>query len=249
MKVSAMLFSYGGVLGETVDSLVGELTQPLVEGDEIHYGRVGDDALISRSRSRAASLFLASDNDVLFMLDHDVSFQKGAIMATCAAALEAKGIVAGLYSKRAFGAGSASRFERDNVEFNPGEAVLHPASAVATGFVAIPRESLEQMKASLLVSEATRGSISDQVQPLVDPDHRLTECIGLSKIEAPFIDFFRPFVNESTVAPGKMEYLSEDWAFSVRAKLAGVPLFIYERPILVHRGNYGFTIQDSVRRR
>lgn len=223
MNVLLALFSYGGVHEVTVDCLIRELFHA---GDKVSmtYTRISGDALISRSRSKVASMFLemVPQQDVLFMLDHDIEFSVGDVIKTCQKAAEVNAIVGGMYSKRAFGMGFGSRFAAsEDGRAVPGEDRLVAAEFVAAGFCAFPRSVLEAVRNS-----ATTHLCADSA----------TET---------FWDFFRPFTAPNPLLPGHSLYLSEDWAMTTRAAAAGHPSFIYMLPRLIHHGDHGYTVQDG----
>lgn len=220
MKIQLTLFSYGGVHGATVDSLLDELA---VASGEMYFGRVADDALISRSRSVAASRFLETPCDVWFMLDHDLSWRPGDVTATCQKALEVGSVVAGMYSYRSMGKGHASRLAKRTIRFPIGEDVLMPADYVASGFCAVPRAVLVKIVECGLVTRCLRSLDGEK-----------------------FYDFFRPIVIPSTVVEGEHEYLSEDWSFCRRAVEAGFKTLVYAKPALVHHGDYGYRVVDGI---
>ncbi len=116
------------------------------------YARISNDALIPRSRSRMASDFLQSKRelvgDVLLMVDHDIEWQEGDLVYLAEKTLETKAVVAGVYSKRAFGTGTAVRFSTPG-RYVMGEDRLAPAQYVSTGFIGIHRSVLEKMAETL----------------------------------------------------------------------------------------------------
>ena len=229
MRTHIALFSYGGVQGHTFDCVLDELAK-FTGKDEAFFSRPIDDALISRSRSKMASQFLDGPCDVLFMLDHDIGFATGDLIATCRKALETAALVGGLYALKAFGKGFSSRLAEKRGEVAIGTDALLRATYLASGFVAIPRAALEKMV--------------DKLPSAAEP-FKLSRCTHAP--EELFYDFFRPIVTPSTLMEGKLEYLSEDWAFSARAAHCGVESFVYLKPRLRHHGDFGFSVQDAVR--
>ena len=223
IKVHLTIFTYGGIAGHTFDCLVDELGYAAMHGVEIHFQRVAEDALISRSRSYAASKFLKGPCEVMFMLDHDIQCEVGDIIKTCQKAIEAKAIIGGMYSFRSRGNGHSSRLARRLMRFPSGLDELIPAEYVASGFMAIPKVSIE----AVVKHESVR------------------ECLYLDG--SPFWDLFRPLVVSSTTFPGKLEYLSEDWSFCHRAREVGVKQYVYALPKLKHHGDYGYTVEDGIR--
>lgn len=211
----------------TVDSIIGELSfapddKKLYGDSGVAYSRVSGDALISRSRSRGASHFLDNqpDSDVLVMIDHDIEWRSGDAAHIAQKARETGAIVGGLYCKRRFGNGFASRTEK--FEMRLGDDKLLPAVYVATGFMAIPRSALEAVQEKI-----------DDVIPVSDgPAHN-------------YRTFFSCMTRPHTVIPEANEYLSEDWSFCERAKQAGVELYISSFPILNHYGDYPYRQVDA----
>lgn len=242
------LFAYGGVEPETMDSVLAELFEAQRRGVLMSYSRTGDDALISRSRSFAASRFLDSGSPVMVMVDHDIAWEPGDLLALAQKAKEENTLVAGMYPCRAFQQGFASRLVTDGVPFAPGGNATHEAEYVATGFLAIPRGVLVKMAEQLQnYDHVLEDTEQEEAEAL-----RIFKCIGLNGAESePFYDFFRCFSTRGTWKPGtaaaEYEYLSEDWAFSKRAVAVGFTPKIYERPRLRHFGRHGFTLKDAIR--
>ncbi|KKN29543.1 hypothetical protein LCGC14_0843010 [marine sediment metagenome] len=208
------LFAYSGVLPDTVDCLLRDLRL----WPNIVYYRISNDALISRSRSRAASDFLQSNRemtgDVLLMVDHDIKWDEGDLVYLAEKTLETKGIVAGIYSKREFGGGTAVRFSAPG-KYTAGEDVLAEAQFVSTGFLGIHRSVLEKMSETL------------------------PKTIGN------FWPFFLPLLATHPVDADAVEYLSEDWAFCARARELGASIHAALKPNLVHVGEWAYRLVDS----
>ena len=246
LKACIALFSYGGIEGQTFDSLMEELLLAKEQGLSVLYSRVHGDALISRSRSKALSAFLKdTDCNVFFMLDHDLEWEKGMILATCAKAHERQAVVGGLYSCRGFKMGHSGRFKAEGVTVRIGADELHDAEFIGGGFVAIPRMVAEEvLKAG--VEEALEG---DTDYAPTNTALALRECLYTDASK--FYDFFRPITVPSTMYKGAFEYASEDWSFNIRARWANAarPQYIWTKPVLRHWGMYGFTMQTSPKER
>ena len=131
------LFAYESVVPKAHDSLLIELITMSTHGQPPMYHRATGDALISRQRSRVATQFLSTSCDVLVMLDHDISWQLGDLVHVIEKARETKGVVAGLYSKRAFGQGVACR---PHGPWKIGEDRLVSVDYAGTGFFAVHRD-------------------------------------------------------------------------------------------------------------
>lgn len=256
LKIDINLFSYGGVDEETVDSILGEVQFAAGLKDvKLSYGRISGDALITRSRSRVASSFLErNSSDVLFMIDRDVSWNPGDLVDTASLAHEMNSIVGGLYSKRSFGGGFSSRIPIDKMKENPtlkiGEKGIVEADCVATGFMAIPRHVLFKI--------LTRLERDHNWDPggLAELDHDYYTYGDWPYIEKvydgpsfSYYDFFSCFVSNHTVLEGKREFLSEDWAFCRRWQMLGGKCYISTKPVITHKGDYGFLPSDAVKGR
>ena len=246
-------FGYGGIQSETLTSLLEEtlvLNKCKVTWE---LNPVHGDALISRSRSKALSKFLATSHDVCFMVDHDLQWTPGALMMIAQKAAERQAMVGGLYPCRGIGRGLSSRMKNNTVTFKAGDDLLLDAVYLATGFIAIPRVVAEEVlkHGQDAFNEFHRDESSD-----VTMHAMLSECIygdGTS-----FHDFFRPICVQRTVAVVRdakneavapYEYLSEDWAFSWRARFANPnrPIYAWTAPWLIHHGGYGYTLFDAYR--
>ena len=59
-------------------------------------------------------------------------------------------------------------------------------------------------------------------------------------------DAFRPVVwRDDRVGPEPF-YASEDWSFSLRARAAGVPLYLWSGVVLGHVGHKVFQVRDGI---
>lgn len=232
MKTAIALFSYGGVEGRVMDALLEEVNLAAAARKVLGYTRVHDDALISRSRSKALTDFLASEFDTLVMVDHDIEWEPGMVMALAEEADKRKCLMSGLYSCRAKGAGHAGRFTKVDQIVHPGSDERYEAEFLPTGFLAIPRVVAEEVLKAGLAPEVT-------------PERKVTKCIGLDG--KPMYDFFRPITVPSTMVAGMHEYMSEDWAFCYRARFANKdrPQYIWAKPLLLHHGSYGYNIFEA----
>ena len=246
LKICIALFSYGGIEGMTFDSLQNELLWAKDQKLSVLFSRVHGDALISRSRSKALSSFLEkTDANVFFMLDHDVEWTTGQIVATCAKAHERQAIVGGFYSCRGFGMGMSGRLKSEQVTVKIGADALHDAEYIGGGFTAIPRQVAEEvLKAG---KRAAREGQTDFAA--TETDLALHECLYTDGSK--FYDFFRPIVVPSTMQEGAFEYLSEDWSWSHRARQANPnrPQYLWSKPVLRHWGTYGYMMNTSMKER
>ncbi len=209
------IMSYGGLMGETASCVINELAvSPIHWNVECHPG----DGAVDRQRSTVATKFLASDSDVLMMVDHDISWHKGDALYVANLAAKHQGIVGGLYSKRCLGKGWGGRFgTNDKHEYGTDELVeLGYDGFIGGGFMAIHREVFN-------------GILQHFKMPFV---------------RSQFIPFFIPECRKHKTM-GDWEYLSEDWVIANRAREAGFKTFVSMKPHLLHVGNYPFTVLGS----
>lgn len=253
------LFSYGGVKGRTMWSLFQEMRLMDRLGVNFVLHTVDDDALISRSRSKALSAFMANTAlDVCFMLDHDIEFEEGAILSTCTKAKMVQSCVSGFYSARAIGGGFSSRPKDEKGVAKAGEDTLVEAEYLAGGFLAIPRVVVEEVFAR---GKEAQAQLNDQLNTNGDFP-TLANCAltpNLYSGKAPAYDFFRPICVPRTIETARIrpdlpslkevshEYLSEDWAFSWRCAQANSarPLYLWSMPWLKHYGDYPYTMATA----
>lgn len=241
MKIHLCLFSYGGADAGTLDALMAELRLAEQKKVKTDYHRIHDDALISRSRSKAMSDFLRGDAEVFFMLDHDIQWEPGMVVSTCDRAKEKKAIVGGMYAMRGKHAGCAGRLKGERVRIVPGKDEFHEAEYVPGGFTAIPRAVVEEtLRACHAAGEMGHLDDSSESHAM-----RVREC--LYNDGSPFYDFFRPITVPSSFASGKHEYLSEDWSFVWRARRASPErrMWLWSQPILAHWGRHPFLMTEA----
>ncbi len=209
------LFGYGGITGSTHLCVVRDA----LDWPNLTHNVVADDALICRSRSRVASSFLEDlrreAGEVLLMVDHDIQWEPGDLAYIARRALEQNAIVAGIYPKRVFGDGSASRFDAVGT-FKIGSDDLIPSQYVGSGFVAVPRIIL--------------GVVAETLPRIAFPQTR------------DYWPFYLPLV---VPIEGGQEMLSEDWAFCERANALGFKCYSACRPRLTHEGHYTFRLVDA----
>lgn len=104
------------------------------------------DALITRMRSSAATMFLEQGaGDVLLMVDHDIGWEAGDLEHITQVCLDLKGVVGGVFPKRGFSQGVPIRFGQYGEYTIPDDRVVE-CLAVATGFFAIHRDVLRAME-------------------------------------------------------------------------------------------------------
>ena len=187
-------------------------------GIEIEEGIVRGDALISRSRSIAASSFLRSDADVMLTIDSDIRFNPVDAVALCAKALEFK-VIGALYMTRNVATQPALMLPNAPVTFDSNAEPIE-VPYVSTGFMAVTRKPLEALRDTLPLCHESWG-------------------------ETAFWPFYMPFVKEW---PGDGHiYLSEDWAFCQRVRDAGFEVWLDPSIRATHHGDYPYTLEDLMR--
>lgn len=227
-------FTYAGVHPETAFSVMREMSFAGKHGVPMQATHLSDDALISRARSRCASKFLEGTADVLVMVDRDIAWEPGAVCELAVVAREKGALVGGIYPVRGFGR-LASRIEEAETIQIGGERLLR-AHYLATGFLAIPRSVL-----LLMVEQLARPAMLD--------DLRIHRCLPLMDGEQPFFDFFRPIatpVDQPGIQTDLHEYLSEDYAFSLRAAALKVELLAWEKHRLIHFGQFPYRAEHGI---
>lgn len=255
MKILLNWFTYGMVEDACALSLISEIQYAMAHNQQIMLSPVGGDALISRSRSVMMSKFLDTPGDVLFFLDHDIAFAPGAIVETCRQALNRDAIVSGMYSVRGLGQGFAGRplLKRADESFDVrlGTDQFIEAEWVSGGFVAFPKSVVvETLKAGKDAAESLvtgRGLANWQEQKpwnLALTESTYTD--GKTK----YHDFFRPMVVPERLIPGTASYLSEDYAFSWRAREANPKRkqYFWAMPTLIHYGKYGYVMAEAAQK-
>lgn len=183
----------------------------------IYWRPIHGDALIERSRSRAATEFLATDAEVFVSVDTDIRFDWTDLVQIAEQAVE-YGIVVGAYTTRS----PLRTFLTSQVHpHQPIEFATDPTPVEiqwgATGFMAVHRRVFEAV--------AMR-----QDQPLCHAGEPLAHR-----------PFFLPFVVETPNGP---ILLSEDYAFCERARQEGFPTYLNPAVRLGHVGDYCYRLED-----
>lgn len=156
------------------------------------------DALISRSRSIAVSRWWAETNDDVFlMIDDDILFDPDEAESVVALAREKRGIACAAYPVRN-GGHLAIRGLGAPIHFGPNLPPLELRYA-ATGFMACHRDVIDALVPTMPLCHGN--------QPWA------------------FWPLFLPLVIEDAPSGGH-NYLSEDWAFSERARQAGFTVWL-----------------------
>lgn len=200
-------------------------------GEHVIWQPLWNDALIARSRSLLATQFLDSEADVMVIVDDDIVWNPGDFWKIVEGARETESIYCGPYVTRSTRPHFASRLYPDtqvDIKTSPIRTPFEIEYA-ATGFVAIHRKVFEAM---------LDAEFED-----ADGRHRIHKCtVGGS---FPFWPFFGTFTLLGK--DGKYHYLSEDWAFSERARQLGFKVWCDASIILEHMGWYPYTVLDIAR--
>jgi hypothetical protein len=189
-------------------------------GVNVNYVAHWNDALIDRCRSLAATRFLEYTNDdVMVMIDHDITFQAGSVVRLAKKALETNAIVAAMISKKSRGQGIASRLKvKPELVKMPPADFLYESSYPGSGFCAYPRDLV------------------------------LAVAKSVPRVYQGFIPMFIPTLAKHTneqLETEEWEYLSEDWAFVKRASELGYKSYIDCWPKCGHVGPYEYKIEDA----
>jgi hypothetical protein len=100
INISLFLYCYGGIAAEVLPAHISAIQDIIVNRRKVRWNAIREDALISRSRCRAAGMFLDSGSDVMMQLDHDIGFEPQDIWTLCQHALNLNAVVGVPYSKR-----------------------------------------------------------------------------------------------------------------------------------------------------
>lgn len=197
--------------------------------ERVIFAPLWNDALIGRSRSIMCTEFLKTDADVMVIIDDDIVFEPGDFWKIVEGARATRGVYGAAYVTRSTEPHITSRHF-------PGSGALEFAQTparrpveyqyLATGFWACHRDVMEAM-----VGAEFRDAYGG---------HKL-ETVELGA-DRPFVPFFSPFVSRE--ADGKLHYLSEDWAFSNRARQLGFGVWVDLSIIIQHMGLYPYTVRD-----
>jgi len=233
-SIHVSLYAYGGISAACMMSWV-DLTATFARSDrQTDLRTIREDALISRSRCRATKWFLDSGKDVWIQLDHDIEFTAADIIRMASLAHEHQATVCIPYPCRSLPPRPALRPKVEHLQalkhqVNSAEcaAELVPITMFASGCLAIPRKCL------MATLDALGGSG-------VQNPYRIDWCEDV-RVER-FPTLWMPFAMESR--PGKLEYLSEDYAAAARMTLAGVQHFSMKPKMqLNHWGEYPYSFK------
>lgn len=209
----------GSAVYRTIEALQLRSLIPLLVRPDVQYNPIIGDALIERSRSISATNFLRNtDADVHLSIDSDiVDFDTDKTLEMCEQTME-HDIVGALYVTR-----SMERTFPTSFPFQGQEMLLEndptpvPMQYLATGFMAVHRRVFEKLAEDM---------------PL---------CHEKDNTRA-FYPFYLPFVTDDD--EGNPFLLSEDWAFSKRARDAGFGLNLNPSIRLGHASSMVYRIED-----
>lgn len=251
LKVMLAVFSYSGLEEKTHECIIQEIAHCQANNKRIEYSRVSGDALIARSRSRSVGgRFLSTDCDVVVMIDHDIVWNPGEAWDLGKLAFEQNAVVGGMYCKRTFGQGWASRISmKVGHEYAFGLPGLIEADAVATGFMAIPREILQGVIDRLDVDGGYFQARLDQ-----GADAALFQDLSVGRIvegaykdaTQDYYDLFRCFRLPNPKGREMYQFLSEDYAFCKRVQACGYKTYISTKPLLKHIGSHAYSVTDGM---
>jgi len=232
-SVMVSLFAYGDIKADMLQPLMDTVAHIMRGQRPVQFSTIREDALICRSRSRELAKFLLSNLDVWVLLDHDIHYDPTDLFALADLAHSKRKPVCVPYSKRALPPQPAIRTLPDHPLPPAGTDALTEINAFTTGFLAIPRHCLE-----------------DTVPTLLDPSSpvplRIYQCRDVSShaFAPSFPSLFQPFPLD-TAANGQFEYLSEDYAASVRLKACGHEPYAWSKPILGHISNFAYKLPTT----
>src|SRR3972149_2702034 len=195
-------------------------------GITVDRGVVVGDALVSRSRSIAASAFLRSKADVLLTIDSDIWFRAADAIKLCEEALEYD-FIAGLYLTRGTKKQSALRPPVDVPVIFQDDSKPVEVRYLSTGFMAVSRKGLEKTMEHSKVPHCPKGM----------------SHLGQ---DTSFFPLYMPYVIPDD-GPEENLYLSEDWALCQRAKDAGFKMWLDPSIRLGHVGQEMYTLEDLLR--
>lgn len=219
------LYGYGNLHPQVLLSFVDLVTTATRQNRPADLRLVREDALISRSRSRATQFFLNSGKDVWLQLDHDIEFQAADVLKAVDLANELQATVCIPYSCRGIPPRPALRADANAIPLLE-YPELSPIHMFASGCVAIPRNAVLHTLDTLSKPEVEYPYRIDTVHDTMVPT---------------FPTLWMPFAMDTL--PNQLEYLSEDYAAAVRFTLAGIPHYQMQpaKP-LRHWGEHAFQL-------
>ncbi|MEM1411308.1 MAG: hypothetical protein AAGH19_03040 [Pseudomonadota bacterium] len=252
------LFAYGGIQAQTQQSLLAEMRYAAQRGVQLEYRGVSASAMIDKSRSAALTeWYRTTDEGVLFMIDHDMQWRPGDVVETARLAAECKSIVGALYARKGLGKGLTSNDGGSERSLSVGTAEhqLTPCRYVASGLLAIDRSVPDRLWEELNTESASYQAKLGQamgkadlsaLESLIPLGITQTHQTASGDERSTIIDWFRPV--RIRREDQRWVWLGEDFSFSLRCLHCGIEPRINTRPMPVHWGDHGFTVQDGVQK-
>jgi hypothetical protein len=254
-RVKLALFAYGGIEPPTHDSLTRELMYCIEKKVFSSYLCVSESALITKSRSKALTMFHedTSSGDVMVMIDHDMVWNKGDAIETARLAHETQSVVSVVYSKRAFGKGvtCSNGVKSSKIGVGNNKHELLEMERLATGLMCIPRFVPGALINELgYESEKFKAKMDDAIERR--DDRRVIELItlgisdnqpGRDDKESPVWDFFSQ--TKTTNPRGTWTWYGEDFSFCHRLKEIGIKTYVNTGPAIGHVGPHMYTVPDA----
>ena len=211
----------GSAVWRSVDPLhLKSLLQLLVDPHYGYFPQVGD-ALIERARGMSASYFLRkTDAEVHLSLDSDIiEFKKEAIDQMCEQTRKYD-IVGGVYICRSVARTFPATFFEEGVKVTfAHDPTPVPVKWVATGCLAVHRRVFEKMAETMPLLHGKDG-------------------------DRAFWPFYQTMIYDTGPEDMGKILLSEDYAFSQRAKDLGFTSYINPAIRLGHLGQYAHRLED-----
>lgn len=177
---------------------------------------------VDAARSILLDLGLSQTSaEVAVFIDSDVSFTRADYDLIVDGAIETEGIVGAPYltkflDGRQKSTATPALGELSRIDFY-GAGQRYPALHLGMGFTAIHRSVLDRVASY----------------------HQMERCLfGEAQARGGAYPLFLPMVRDG-------QYQHEDYAFCIRAREAGVPIFVDTRPTgLRHHGEHGYRLED-----
>jgi hypothetical protein len=172
------------------------------------------ESLIDRARAVAATQFLDHDQgDILLFIDDDIKFQPPDIYKIAQDVRELGTVVCAPYQIKNLKERRLALhpLNNDGIMVGPGGKIQEVKYA-SSGFMAIPKKVLEDLA---------------KVLPRLDTGAGITD----GKPNVTMYPFFQPTWTEE-----EMTYLSEDYAFCLRARKLGYKIMLDSQIVLAHSG-------------
>ena len=209
----------GSAIWRTVEAAHVASLIPLLRRPEFMWKPQHGDALIERARSINATWFMNNtDADVHLSIDSDITFTADDAVKICEQAMT-HDIVLGLYVTRAGNQRPfPTSFIEADIEVTMGleKDELYPVKWGATGFMATHRRVFEKLSKDLPLLHKSTG-------------------------ERAFYPFYQTMIVDHN---DEQILLSEDYAFTQRAKDAGFGVWFNPGVRLGHIGQYPYRMED-----